>query len=125
MVLPILPDEIINMICDYADTGTYLIYSKKRKQYLFKYDTNNQRFKRLNELYKSCTITRNTDELEYQTQICYEIPLKKIPSVPNIIANMRDITAYMIITVVEDQDVHTHNHTCVVLNTDTSTLLLN
>jgi prolyl oligopeptidase PreP (S9A serine peptidase family) len=119
----VLPEEIINIICEYADTGTRIIYDAKRKIHVYRFIEKHDRFQNILSLYDSCTFeTRRDDFDEPTTQISYEIKLKKVPSWIEKMNIEQNFKSYMILTVSEDGKDY---HTCTVMDINRGTLMLN
>lgn len=120
-----LPEVIINIICEYADTGTRIIYDTKRKIHVYRFVEKHPRFQNVLSLYNSCTIETMRDEDNYvSTQICYEIKLKKVPSWLGRMNTEQTFKSYMILTVADSHDGKDY-HTCTVADINKGTLLLN
>ena len=76
-----LPCEIINIILQFADTGTYIAYDEKYDCMVFRFIKNNQKYAKINDIYSTCKMdTYNEYDGYTQTQITYPITLKKVPS---------------------------------------------
>jgi hypothetical protein len=119
----ILPEEIINIICEYADTGTRIIYDTKRKIHVYRFVEKHDRFQNVLSLYHSCKFeTRRDDFDELTTQISYEIKLKKVPSWIEKMNTEQNVKSYMILTVSDDAKYY---HTCTVVDINRGTLMLN
>jgi len=123
----VLPEVIINIICEYADTGTQLIYDTKRKIHVYRFIEKHPRFQNVLSLYNSCTFETTRDEdNDISTQICYEIKLKKVPSWIERLNTDQTFKSYMILTVRnDDNEVGKDYHTCTVADINKGTLMLN
>lgn len=123
----VLPEEIINIICEYADTGTRLIYDTKRKMHVYRFIEKHNRFQNILSLYNSCTFeTKRYDVNETTTQISYEIKLKKVPSWIERMNADQSFKSYMILTVRDYQnEIGKDYHTCTVMDINRGTLMLN
>ena len=119
----VLQNEIINIICEYADTGTQLIYDTKRRTHVYRFIENHYRFQNILSLYKFCTFETRRDVFdETTTQISYEIKLKKIPSWIERMNTEQNFKSYMILTI---SDYGKDYHTCTVADINSGTLMLN
>mgnify|MGYP006906287454 CR=1 FL=1 len=119
----VLPEEIINIICEYANTGTRIIYDTKRKIHVYRFIEKHDRFQNILSLYDSCTFeTRRDDFDEPTTQISYEIKLKKVPSWIEKMNIEQNFKSFMILTVSDDGKDY---HTCTVMDINRGTLMLN
>jgi hypothetical protein len=125
-----LPCEIINVILEYVGNGKHFMYDTKRKEYVFRYNTNHASFKELHRLYSSLTIqTESGQEGDHETTVYYSIPLRRHPSLrtmESLHSQIHSIQNFMTILVVDnDETVHRDHYTSVVVETRQSTLLLN
>jgi hypothetical protein len=123
-----LPIEIVNYIFDYTNTGLYLIYCNKQRKHLLRINTNHDKFRTIHSMYKNMEVYNPViqEENEHNTQISYNIPLRKIPSVVNRLENIASVSNYMSIVIVEkDDEVVKEHHTSTVIHTKESALLLN
>uniref|UniRef100_A0A6C0CP63 F-box domain-containing protein n=1 Tax=viral metagenome TaxID=1070528 RepID=A0A6C0CP63_9ZZZZ len=117
-----LPIEIVNYIFEYTDSGLYLTYCNKTNQHLFKIDTDHTKFKLLHNMYKGIEIF---NPLQNSTQIFYNIPLKKIPSITKRLSDINSIDNYMSITVTEKaDDIETDYSISTIITKKCSSLLL-
>lgn len=108
-----IPIELVNYIMEYANNGVFLKYCKKNQQHIFKINSNHSKFKELFDLYNSIEF-----KVPYIncTQILYSIPLKRIPSITERLANIDSVNNYMSIIVTE-------NGPCIEKNYFTSTIV--
>lgn len=117
-----LPVEIVNYILDFLDLGIYLKW--KKKSYIFQIDSEHNRFERVKKLFD--TVSRNTiinNENEIITEICYEIPTK-YSRIPSIIENIKKLTKYLSITIIEKRDTLKINYSiALVIDKETSSVL--
>ena len=123
-----LPLEIINTILDYADTGTVLIYDDKRNCLVFRYKKDCDKFYTISKIYDG-RISEKCEEGDgyFQTQICYNIGLRKVPSLYKRMDRFENAQSYMIVTIEEDKDgnvVQSHQ-TSSILSFENGTIVLN
>lgn len=121
-----IPIELVNIILDYADLGKFLCYKHDRKEYAFRFDVKHKHFSELNRLYGSLALQTEISEDGYRTNIYYNIPLQRPPSVTMMMENVDSIKNYMSIIVFEtENDIVTEHHTSIVICTTNSALILN
>ena len=129
MVSPKLPIEIINVILEYADTRTVIYYDSKIDGLFFRFCKENDEFKKIEGLYNNRKIDVFENYNGYrQTQICYNIGMKKIPSWYERMDRFEHAKSYMIIVVEEDKENNTLNrehHISSVISFQNGDLLLN
>ena len=121
-----LPIELINLICDYAGDGKYLVFDK-RLCYSFRINSDYEKFNVVRDLYRNCMINSYYDDIDEErlTQIHYEIKLKKIPSLIMNMHNIESIKNYMVITISEKNgDIHIEHSSCATLYINNGTLML-
>jgi hypothetical protein len=121
-----LPIEIVNHILDYTNTGLYLVYCQKNKCHMLKIDSTHGKFSSIRKLYEGIEVCARDYTNERNTQIYYNIPLRKVPSVTKNMTNIDSVNNYMSIVILETEDeIVKEHHTSTVIQTKDSTLLLN
>jgi hypothetical protein len=119
-----IPVEIVNIIFEYCDKPLYLYYDRKRG-YLFKINPKHDFFSKIRSLYEKMILHTSNENDKYHTQILYEIPIRKIPSFPNLLTRMNNMVNYMLIVIIEnDDELLSEHHTSIVIETERSALLI-
>jgi len=100
-----LPCEIINYILEFANTGTELVYDYKGKCFVFRFKQVNKLYNCISNLYDGRMIDICTENDGYtQTQVSYNIGLRKVPSLYRRMNQFETASSYMVIVVEEDED---------------------
>jgi esterase/lipase superfamily enzyme len=100
-----LPCEIINYILEFANTGTELVYDYKGKCFVFRFKQVNKLYNCISNLYDGRIIDICTENDGYtQTQVSYNIGLRKVPSLYRRMNQFETASSYMVIVVEEDED---------------------
>ena len=100
-----LPCEIINYILEFANTGTELVYDYKGKCFVFRFKHVNKLYNCISNLYDGRIIDICTENDGYtQTQVSYNIALRKVPSLYRRMNQFETASSYMVIVVEEDED---------------------
>jgi hypothetical protein len=125
--MSVLPCEIINIILQFADTGTYIAYDEKYDCMVFRFIKNNQKYAKINDIYSTCKLdTYNEYDGYTQTQITYPITLKKVPSWYKSLERFENAESYMIIVIEQDEDgeIRKTHHTSSLLTFQNGNILL-
>lgn len=123
-----LPIELVNYIMEFSGLPLHLVYNTKWKNYMFHFDEKHSKFSQLRRIYDTLQFHSVENRYEIRTNIYYSIPLRKAPSFTDLLPNIVDMSNYMNIVVIENEETGEllkDYHTSMVIETQQSALMLN